>query len=356
MADTADFDTAVKNVVTETTTVTLTPGYEGANIGTYIGFKHVNYLVEKAVIEHFRRQGLPVGALYERHGLGFDLVDLEARLRGGVFVDDEAVLEVRPVTGDDDTAFRFKVALSVLRDGEPKKIVTASAAAVLRRDEDDRRLPGRVPAPAGLDRFTVDTLGDPEPGETVAETGAPLPSGGSTDRDPVLDQLLAGRNGHGWKLRVPYPFVHFFGRMPMSAYLRQMEEAKHRFVDARGISIGDQLAERNWIPAVTHSRVEILGEALLEEELYTVYTVESVFKNLLYTSRMDCWVVRDGRLVQVATGVITHGYGVVEDGNQARVVTWDEKIDRAIKGGTDGSDGPEGSDRADGAKGSGGDA
>lgn len=329
----ADIDTAVKNVVTETTTVSLTPGYEGANIGTYIGFKHVNYLVEKAVIEHFRRQGLPVGGLYESYGLGFDLIDLEARLRGGVFVDDEATLEVRPVTGDDDTAFRFKVAISVLRDGAPKKIVTASAAAVLRRDEDDRRLPGRVPAPAVLDRFTVAAIGAPEPGDAVPATGGePLPSGGSTDRDPVLDQLLAGRNGYGWKFRIPYPYVHFFSRMHMSSYLRQMEEAKHRFVDARGISIGSQLAERNWIPAVTHSRIEILGEALLEEELYTVYTVESIFKSLLYTARMDCYVVREGRLLQVATGVITHGYGVVEDGNQARVVSWDDRIDRALKG------------------------
>ncbi|MFI2759702.1 hypothetical protein ACH5A3_12580 [Streptomyces echinatus] len=328
----ADIDTAVKNVVTQTTTVSLTPGYEGANIGTYIGFKHVNYLVEKAVIEHFRRQGLPVGGLYESYGLGFDLVDLEARLRGGVFVDDEAVLEVKPVTGDDDTAFRFKVSITVLRDGEPKKIVTASAAAVLRRDEDDRRLPGREPAPAVLDRFTVATLGTPEPGEAVPATDGDLRSGGTADRDPVLDRLLAGRNGYGWKFRIPYPYVHYFSRMHMSAYLRQMEEAKHRFVDARGISIGAQLAERNWIPAVTHSRIEILGEALLEEDLYTVYTVESIFKNLLYTARMDCYVVRDGRLARVATGVITHGYGVVENGNQARVVTWDDRIDRALKG------------------------
>jgi acyl-CoA thioesterase FadM len=119
--------------------------------------------------------------------------------------------------------------------------------------------------------------------------------------------------------------------MHMSSYLRQMEEAKHRFVDARGISIGAQLAERNWIPAVTHSRIEILGEALLEEDLYTVYTVEDIFKNLLYTARMDCYVVRDGRPVQVATGVITHGYGVVENGNQARVVAWDERIDSALR-------------------------
>ncbi|MFF0149232.1 acyl-CoA thioesterase FadM [Amycolatopsis sulphurea] len=328
-----DTDLAVKNVLGETTTVTLTPGYEGANIGTYIGFKHVNYLVEKAVLAHFRRAGLPAGALYEQYGLGFDVVDLEARLRGGLFVDDEAVLEVKPVTTDEDRAFRFEVTITVDRESRPKKIVTASVTAVLRRDEDDRRLPARAPAPAVLDRFTVPTIGDPAPGEAVpAGTGPALVSGGTTDDDPVLTQLLAGRNGYGWKFRIPYPYVHFYNRLHMSSYLRQMEEAKHRFVADRDISIAAQLAERNWIPVVTHSRIEILGEALLEEDLYTVYTVESIFKNLLYTARMECHVVRAGRLVQVATGAITHGYGVVENGNQARVVTWDDRIDRALRG------------------------
>ena len=325
---------AVKTLLTQTSTVTLSPGYEGANIGTYIGFKHVNYLVEKAVIEHFRTSGMPVGRLYEQYGLGFDVIGLESRLRGGLFVDDQAECAVTPVT-DADAAFAFKVSLTVRRDGEPKKIVTSSVRAVLRRDEDDRRLPGRLPVPAALAPYVVERIGGADPGERVpAADSAALPSGGTSDRDPVLDHLLAGRNAYGWKFRIPYPYVHFFSRMHMSSYLRQMEEAKHRFVDARGISIGQQLAERNWIPAVTHSRLDILDEALLEEDLYTVYTVESIFKTLLYTARMDCHVVRDGRLVTVATGTITHGYGVVENGNQARVVEFDETVLRALAGGT----------------------
>lgn len=323
---------AVKKLLTQPSTVTLSPGYEGANIGTFIGFKHVNYLVEKAVIEHFRASGVPVGELYERHGLGFDVVELESRLRGGLFVDDQAELEVKPVSDETATELAFKVSITVRRDGAPKKIVTSSVRAVLRRDEDDRRLPGRTPAPVALARFTVERIGDGEPGDQVPTATGNLVSGGTIDRDPVLEHLLAGQNGYGWKFRIPYPYVHFYSRMHMSSYLRQMEEAKHRFVDARGISIGQQLAERNWIPAVTHSSIEILGEALLEEDLYTVYRVESVFKTLLYTARMDCYVVRDSRLLKVATGVITHGYGMVENGNQARVVELDETVLNALTG------------------------
>lgn len=325
-------DTAVKTLLTDTTTVTHTPGYEGANIGTIIGFKHVNYLVEKAVIDHFRQCGLPVGALYEKHGLGFDVVELESRLGTALIVDDEVSIEVRPVTKDDAAELAFKVTITAVRDGEEKKAVTSKVRAVLRRDENDVRMLRRLPVPDGLERFVTDYIGGSTPGADVAAGGATLVSGGSTDDDPVVAELVAGKNAYAWKFRVPYPYVHFFERMPMSGYLRLMEEAKHRFVDARGISIRTLLDESNWIPAVTHSKVKMLDEARLEEDLYIVYTVDNVFKNILYTSAVDYYTARDGKLVHVATGSITHGYGIVENGCEGRLVEWDERVAAALNG------------------------
>lgn len=331
-------ETAVKTLLNQPTTVTLSPSYEGANIGTVIGFKHVNYLVEKAVIEHFRRSGLPVGGLYETHAIGFDVVSIDSRLHAALVVDDEAVVTVDPVTKDGASELSFKVSVSVQREGELKKAVTASVRAVLRLDEDDQRVAHREPVTGGLEQFVVPRIGgaapgDEAPGDEVAALGPALLSGASTDSDPVLDQLLAGRNGYAWKVRVPYTLVHFFERLQMSGYLRLMEEAKHRFVDSRGISIRSLLTERNWIPLVSHSTVTMLDEALLEEDLYVVYTVQDLFKDLLYTARVDYYVVRDGRLVQTATGTITHGYGVPEDnGKGARLVGWDDKVSRAFRG------------------------
>ena len=318
--------TAVKSLLNETTTVVLSPGYEGANIGTIIGFKHVNYLIEKAVIEHFRRSGLPVGRLYEENGLGFDITAIDSRLQTALVVDDEASIEVTPVTKDGATELSFKVVVTVERDGAPKKAVTSKVRAVLRYDENDVRMLRRLPVAEGLEQFVTARIGGAEPGAEVPEAGAPLVSGGCTDSDPVLDQLLAGENAYGWKFRIPYPYVHFFDRLQMSGYLRLMEEAKHRFVDARGISIRTLLEEKNHIPAVTASKVTLLDEALLEEDLYIVYTVDDIFKNLLYTSRLDYYVVREGRLVKTATGSITHAYGVVENGNSGRLVTFDERV------------------------------
>lgn len=330
-------DTAVKILLTESTTVTYTPGYEGANIGTVIGFKHVNYLVEKAVIDHFRRSGLAVGALYERHGLGFDVTHIESRINTALIVDDEASIEVKSATKDGANELAFKVVITVERDGERKKVVTSTVRAVLRYDENDVRMLRRLPVPECLDQFVVARIGDAEPGAAVEKLGDDLVSGGSTDHDPVLEQLTAGTNSYAWKFRIPYTYVHFFDRLQISGYLRLMEEAKHRFVDARGIGIRKLLQEQNWIPVVTHSTVTLLDEALLEEDLYIVYTVDSIFKNLLYTSKMDYYVVRNGHLVRTATGVITHAYGVLENGKEGRLVEWDERVAKAFLGASTGS-------------------
>lgn len=330
-------DTAVKILLTESTTVTYTPGYEGANIGTVIGFKHVNYLVEKAVIDHFRRSGLAVGALYERHGLGFDVTHIESRINTALIVDDEASIEVTPATEDGANELTFTVVMTVERDGERKKVVTSTVRAVLRYDDNDVRMPRRLPVPGCLDQFVVARIGAAEPGAAVGKLGGGLVSGGSTDHDPVLEQLTAGTNSYAWKFRIPYPYVHFFDRLQISGYLRLMEEAKHRFVDARGIGIRKLLQEQNWIPVVTHSTVTLLDEALLEEDLYIVYTVDSIFKNLLYTSTMDYYVVRNGHLVRTATGVITHAYGVLENGKEGRLVGWDERVATALLGASAGS-------------------
>ena len=105
-----------------------------------------------------------------------------------------------------------------------------------------------------------------------------------------------------------------------------------RFLAARGISIKDLLDTRSWIPACTRSRIHLLGEARMEEDLYTVYTVEDIFKDFTYTSRMDNYVVRDGRLVQTATGTVTHGYASIEDRTTWGLVDFDVRVHQALRG------------------------
>ncbi|MGC4746955.1 thioesterase [Micromonospora sp. DT201] len=314
--------TVMKQLLESVTETELRPGYEGANIGTIIGFKHVNYLVEAAVLRHFDAAGVPVGALYEEHGLGFDVIELDTRLQTALLVDDVVTAQVRPDTADDSAEFGFRVTLTVVRDGESKKAVTSKVRAQLRSDA---RVTDPHPVPEAMLRFVVDRIGDPAVSELTDVAVAP-------GADPVIAQLTEGRNAYAWKYRIPYFYCHFFERMQMSGYLRQMEEVVDLFLADRGLSIKPLLDERNWIPAVTASRIRMLGETIMEEELYTVFTVQDVFKNLLYSARMDCYVVRDGALVHTATGTITHAYGVVENGRHGRLVTFDDRVRDALDG------------------------
>ncbi|MFC5286666.1 thioesterase family protein [Actinokineospora guangxiensis] len=320
----------VKELLANPTTVELMPGYEGANINTTLGFKHVNYLVEQAVVAHFANAGLPVGALYQDHGLGFDLTSLDTRLTAPTYVDDRPSLTVTPKTREGSGELVFAVTATVQRDGEPVKSTSSTVRAALRLDE---RVADRAPVPAGLEPFVVARVGGAPrgPAVTAADTTDLTADRGTQGQDPVLAQLIGDSNAHGWKWRVPYFYVHFFERLQMSGYLRVMEEVVDLFLAERGISIRTLLHERNWIPAVTRSRIDVLDEVLIEEDLYTVYTVEDVLKGLLYNSRMDCYVVRDGHLVRTATGTIQHGYADLPNARNGSLMTMDERVLRALE-------------------------
>ncbi|MFJ9887208.1 hypothetical protein ACIQRW_15245 [Streptomyces sp. NPDC091287] len=124
----------------------------------------------------------------------------------------------------------------------------------------------------------------------------------------------------------------------MSGFLRIMEEVEDLFLADRGLPIKRVLDTRGWIPVVTQSRIELLDETLMEEELHTVYTVENVFvytvenvfKTLLYSTRMNCYVLRDGQLVKTATGTITHGYLHEAAPNEWTMAEFDEATVHAL--------------------------
>lgn len=295
------------------TETVLRPRYEGSNICTWIGFKHVSYLVEEAVLDHLRQRGHPAGELYERFGVCTDLTRIETRMWTAYHIDDVAVATVRELPGD-GPELRFSVEMVADRD-QPVKTVTAKVEVTLR--EDPRGFPAE-PAPAELATRLVPRLGmDPDP---VPCAGDPLP------------ELLAGQNAYGWKWRIPYPYCHFTERLQMSGYLRLMEEAVDLFLADRGVSIHTLLSEQNWIPVVPSSSITVLDEVGMEEELYTVFTVETVFKRLTYTARMDTYVVRDGALVKTATGRITHGYAVIENRRDWSQVDFDDRLLNALAG------------------------
>src|SRR5438105_2450890 len=77
------------------TNVQLRPRFEGCNINTWIGFKHVCYLLEEALIEAWRQAHLFPRALYEESALCFEIVSSDTRILHALHMDDLVDVEIR---------------------------------------------------------------------------------------------------------------------------------------------------------------------------------------------------------------------------------------------------------------------
>lgn len=322
---TTDAPTALLN---SQTTTKLKPGYEGSNIGSWIGFKHINYLAENAVLEHFLSAGYSVRSLYERYGLCLEIVDLDTRINTAFHLDDLVEATVTPVPADSSDELLLKVILRLARVSRPRNAALSAIRVQLRRDGYGRTSAG---TPAELCPLAVGRIRR----STAFSMPIPLLSAiCGSDREP--DQLVAELSGRGntfvLRSRIPYPYCHFTERMKMSGYLRHMEQVVDLFLADRGVSIKSLLDEQRWIPVVPRSHISILDEAIMEEDMYTVLTVERIFKRFTFTARMDTYVLRGGELLRTAAGRITHGYAAIESRRDFGVVEFDDRLLTALRG------------------------
>lgn len=312
-------DDDVKRALTEQTECRLVPMYEGNNVCAWIGFKHINYLVEQAILQHCKVFGLSSRHLYEAFGVGIDVVDIDTRILNSVHLDDDLTATVSPKDPGAEGEWKFRVVLSA--DGQVKD-VTSTVRVALRRDT---YIDDTDQVPDVLRPFVVDAIENTPP----ASLARPMPTGAAAP-DTFVNSLIADANGVGWVTRIGYPMCHYNERMAMSGYLRLLEEAKDRFVAARGISVKTLLDENRWIPAVPHSRIVMLAEARMEEDLHVCYAVDEVFKDLTYKSRFDAYVLRDGLPVHTATGTIIHGYAKIHRRDDWSLVNFDDRVLTAL--------------------------
>jgi acyl-CoA thioesterase FadM len=306
-----------RNIMTVTTVSTLLrPRYEGANMGTLIGFKHLLYLAEEAVLNWFRHHGHGPHRLLHEHGLALQLVDTSARLMRVLTIDDEVTAHVRAQpTG------RLSVTLTTNRDDTEVTILRARVAVELFAH--DKNAP-RAPLP---DDLAAMLTGIPD---TCAPAGRHNHSlhDGDSPRD-VLAPTGSGRFWWSWKAR--YTYCHYFDRIQHSAYIRALEEVVDRFLAARRIGIDTVLTDRGWVPVVSKVDVQLLTAAHIGETIHTTYTVQGINGRRTYDARMDCHAERDSELVHVATATITHGY--IEAGKlDVHALTFDHDIAMALTG------------------------
>jgi acyl-CoA thioesterase FadM len=280
----------------------LRPLREGANIRTWIGFKHFMYLAEEAVLAWFRERDLGPSRLYHEFGLGFTIAESSVQLPAVLDVDDVVDCEV---SGGPD---RFTVRLRARRPGSPCVLLGKVRVALVREAEAAEAAeaagpaPAPVPVPAIVARLAVDSVADvglPGRADLIVAPGA-----------APADVAAAEPGAFCWSWRIPYFYCQFSGRMQHSGHVRAMEEVVDRFLADRGLSVGTLLTERGWIPVVSRAKVSLLADAFMEETLLTVLTVTDVLKGVSFDARMDCYADRGSRLVHVATGRILHAYAI----------------------------------------------
>ncbi|MCG7536690.1 alpha/beta fold hydrolase [Pseudoalteromonas sp. OOF1S-7] len=319
------------STVTKPTKSTIFPRNEGNNICTWIGFKHVMYVAEEAILDHFRQNEFVPRALYEDNGLCLEIVDSDARILHALHMDDVVEADVQiDEERDQDESISLIVNLNVERDGQMLKAVVCRAAVLFKLDDSPVTqdvAPIKVPA---LEKWTYETIS--RPAIESAQRADILESRGEVNgSDSVVAAIKANsEKSLVWKWHIPYFYCHFNERMKHSGYLRLMEEVEDLFLADNGISIRTMLHEKKWIPVVPSAQVEILEEAFMEETLYTTYTLVDTYRDFTYTHRMDCYVERNGKLIHTATGSITHGYARINDRKDWSLVAFDDETKASI--------------------------
>ena len=330
----------MKNISCLTATrSTIHPRIEGNNICTWIGFKHVMYVVEEAVVNHFRQNDLRQRALYEKNGLCLEVVDSEARILHALHIDDEVTAEVDddPET-DVEGELRLLVALFVMRNAAPVKAVVCRVGVQFKEDDSPvTRDLAPMPLPQ-LAPITVKTIERQPTGDVSrfmnldAKPLDLLDGRGAVNLDDAVAATLHELHGTSmvWAWRIPYFYCHYNERMKHSGYIRHLEEAEDLFLATNNISIRTMLHEKKWIPVVPTARAQILAEAFMEETLYTVYTLIDTYRDFTYTHAMNCYVLRDGKLVHTASGHITHGYARINNRADWSLVAFDDETKNSI--------------------------
>lgn len=291
------------NSIQPTTQTLLRPRFEGANIRTWIGFKHLLYMVEEAILQWFREHGPGPQSLFHEHGLELEIMDCSAQLIALLEIDDEVIAEAAPSQGN-----QFAVRLLARRRGSDVVSVKAKVqlALIPEKGGAGKPLPGKMATWAFHPAVSQDDL-LLTPGQSAASALTP-----------------AGSRAFLWPWRARYFHCHYSDRVQHSAYVRALEEVVDRFLEARGISVERMLRDYRWIPVVSRVRVTMLADAHMEETVYTTFTVDDVMKGITFDGRMDCYVQRGNRLVHTATARILHGYAISEGERAGQLTELDQ--------------------------------
>lgn len=273
------------------------PRYEGANIRSWIGFKHFMYLAEDAVLQWLRDRQCGPQAMFERCGLGFQILDSSVFLPSVMELDDVVDVEVTPPDNG-----QFTIKFTIARNGTSHTALKGKLRIAFLRETP------ALEAPPPLIAALVRDLTPP-----ASDT-----------------QSAFARRAFVWSWKARYFYCQYSRRVQHSAYVRALEEVVARFLEDRGLAVGDMLQSHGWIPVVSRARVQILADAFMEEEIQTRFHVEELLKRTAFIGHMNCYVRRGDTLIHTATARIVHGYAVTRGPQTGSLAEFDDDTVAAL--------------------------
>jgi acyl-CoA thioesterase FadM len=277
------------------TRTTLRPRFEYAGPHSRLGIRGLTSLAEETLVHWFRVRGISPSVLYDRYGRIYAIVDWSSLCSGVLSLDDEVAASAHPVG-----VRHFNVQLAV-RVGEAERVPLRGrvTAVLVRRPGVFEDPPEEV---SGMLVDSVDQVRPAVPGHDPDYEAMDL-----------ARRMASGTLGWHRSSRVPMDGCHQAGRMQHSTVLRLLAELAEVFAEDHGLPARRLLDEHGLVAVVPRLRLRLLADACAGEVLHMRYEVHQVVGGNLFDCRFDAHVVRDGRPVPVAAGILLQGFARVDD-------------------------------------------
>lgn len=289
----------------------LHPQNEGANIENYIGFKHLTYLMEEAFINYFREKYLSPNILFKKYGIKLFIKCLNIAIAKAVNVDDEIRINITSLCSNKYLIKACDNIGNLFFKGEITIHVIFPCA-----NFDLKLLPPQI------EQLLIDILNNENENtyiKLLVNNNCPL---------NVLKEQYS--TAFIYKKRIPYYYCNFTNELHHSGYERIIEEAVDLYLDNRHLSIKTMLDQKNWIPVVSKSSIEIKNTVKMEDTIYIVFTIKNVIFNSIYEAEIKIFKCINDGLIEVAVGYISHGYSLIKDPQKPELVFIDKQTLNAL--------------------------
>ncbi|WP_412076469.1 hypothetical protein ACLF6K_13110 [Streptomyces xanthophaeus] len=277
---------------------------EGANIRTWIGFKHFEYVVSDAVREYLTASGVDARQLVIDGG-SFEVVASRVALTSVIELGDRLAVRIVGLTRVETDRLSATIEIDNLRSGQ--LALKGRYQIVLSAPADD---PERL-APV-LDNLERGTL-----------TSAAKPRGGSLSGAGTPDAFA-----HEWV--VPYYYCERSEVLSYRGYVRTIETVVDEYLAHVGLAIPDLLAERAWIPVVAKYSIEVLAPARMGARMRTYFKVDDVIGDVVFNAGWATFTEQAGGWVCTARGEIQHGYAISRGETAGSLARLDETTIKAL--------------------------